>query len=230
MVFQDYLLFPHLTALDNVAFGLRARGLHQAAARADAADWLDRVGLADRAGTRPRQLSGGQAQRVALARALAPGPRLLLLDEPLAALDAGTRLQLRGDLRRHLAAYGGPTVAGHPRPARRDGARRPAGRARGRPGRPEGTAGRGRPAPAHRYVARLVGLNLYRGAARDGRVDLDGGGELVPPSTATRGGAAWRLRPSAVPLHRDRPDGPPANVWAGRSPGSSAAATGSGSR
>src|SRR4051794_16365182 len=106
-VFQDYLLFPHLTALENVAFGLRARGVHRREARAAAARWLERLGVGEYAGARPRALSGGQAQRVALARALATEPRLLLLDEPLAALDAATRVEVRAELRRHLATFGG---------------------------------------------------------------------------------------------------------------------------
>src|SRR5213595_297187 len=84
VVFQDYLLFPHLSALDNVAFGPRRHGVDRRSARRQAADWLSRVGLADHARKKPRQLSGGQAQRVALARALAVHPVLLLLDEPLA--------------------------------------------------------------------------------------------------------------------------------------------------
>ncbi|GAB3915406.1 hypothetical protein GCM10027613_11190 [Microlunatus endophyticus] len=96
VVFQDYLLFPHLTVLDNVAFGLRTRGLARSVARARAAEWLARMDAGDLAPLRPQQLSGGQAQRVALARSLAPEPRLLLLDEPLAALDARTRLLIRG--------------------------------------------------------------------------------------------------------------------------------------
>ncbi len=106
-VFQDYLLFPHLSSLENVAFGLRARGVPRAEARRRAAAWLDRVGLAGHAGSRPRALSGGQAQRVALARAMVADPRLLLLDEPLAALDAASRAEVRRDLRRHLASFDG---------------------------------------------------------------------------------------------------------------------------
>ena len=110
MVFQDHVLFPHLSALDNVAFGARARGRSRADARQHAHEWLDRVGLADRADSHPRELSGGQAQRVALARALASDPALLLLDEPLAALDATTRIDVRRDLRRHLSTFEGVRV------------------------------------------------------------------------------------------------------------------------
>jgi molybdate transport system ATP-binding protein len=107
VVFQDHLLFPRLTARDNVAFGLRAHGASKAVARAAAGEWLERVGLGDHADSRPRTLSGGQSQRVALARALAVEPRVLLLDEPLAALDVQARTHVRGELARHLATFRG---------------------------------------------------------------------------------------------------------------------------
>ncbi len=110
ILFQDHLLFPHLSVTDNVAFGLRTRGVRRAAARAAAGDWLARVGIAELGDRRPGRLSGGQAQRAALARALVGDPAVLLLDEPLSALDARTRLTVRAELRRHLAEFRGSTV------------------------------------------------------------------------------------------------------------------------
>ncbi|MCA0217158.1 MAG: ATP-binding cassette domain-containing protein [Actinobacteria bacterium] len=109
-VFQDYLLFPHLTVLENVAFGPRATGMPRSAARQAASDWLARLDLAALAQRRPAQLSGGQAQRVALARALATDPEVLLLDEPLAALDVEIRADVRAELATHLADYAGLTI------------------------------------------------------------------------------------------------------------------------
>jgi putative spermidine/putrescine transport system ATP-binding protein len=99
MVFQNYSLFPNLSALDNVGFGLRVRGRAADERRSRAGELLEMVGLADQAAKFPHQMSGGQQQRVALARALAIEPRVLLLDEPLSALDAKVRLQLREQIR-----------------------------------------------------------------------------------------------------------------------------------
>ncbi|MFE2754467.1 ABC transporter ATP-binding protein [Actinosynnema sp. NPDC059335] len=211
VVFQDYLLFHHLTALDNVAFGPRARGARKADARATARTWLDRVGLAGHAGRKPRALSGGQAQRVALARALATDPRLLLLDEPLAALDAATRLQVRADLGSHLDAFAGHTVLVTHDPV--DAmvlADRLVVLEGGRvvqEGPPVEVARH----PRTPYVADLVGLNLYRGTAAGATVDLAEGGRLTLARPA-HGPVLVTFAPNAVTLHATRPDGA-ANTW-----------------
>jgi molybdate transport system ATP-binding protein len=110
VVFQDYLLFPHLTVLENVAFGPRSTGTGKREARAAASAWLDRLGIGALSTRYPRELSGGQSQRVALARAIAAEPDVLLLDEPLAALDVEIRDDVRAELVGHLAQFAGATV------------------------------------------------------------------------------------------------------------------------
>ena len=110
MVFQAYSLFPHMTALQNVEFGLEIRGVDRAERRRQAMEKLELVGLADQAKKYTQQMSGGQQQRVALARALAVNPRVLLLDEPLSALDAKVRVQLRDEIRRIQLEAGTTTV------------------------------------------------------------------------------------------------------------------------
>jgi molybdate transport system ATP-binding protein len=213
VVFQDYLLFPHLSALDNVAFGLRRHGLDRRHARKEAGALLARVGLAEHAKAKPRHLSGGQAQRVALARALAVNPALLLLDEPLAALDARTRLDTRAELHRHLADHPGATllVTHDPLDALvladrlviiEDGRMVQ-----------DGDAATITAQPRTDYVARLVGLNLYRGQA-DGQLVRISEELSLTVADRVHGDTFVAFRPSAVALHPKRPDGSPRNTWA----------------
>jgi molybdate transport system ATP-binding protein len=217
VVFQDYLLFPNLTALENVAFGLRARGVDKARARGEARAWLERVGLGDHAQHRPRALSGGQAQRVALARALATEPRLLLLDEPLAALDVGTRADVRRDLRRHLATFDGVRllVTHDPVDAYALADRVVVLEAGGIV--QTGTLADVSAQPRSRYVANLVGVNLLSGTGHDGAITTSTGGRVVPAQPVD-GPAFAVIQPHAVSLYpaASPPEGSPRNVWAGR--------------
>jgi len=215
VVFQDHLLFPHLSALDNVAFGPRCRGTPRRAARARARAWLDRVRVGERASARPAALSGGQAQRVALARALAVEPALLLLDEPLAAVDAATRPALRRDLRALLATTDRvQLVVTHDPLEAHALADRLVVLEEGRVVQ-TGTLGELASRPRSRYVAELAGVNLLAGEATNGRIALDGGGTLVAPD-ATSGRVLAVIHPRAVVLHRVRPDATARNVWPGR--------------
>jgi molybdate transport system ATP-binding protein len=203
VVFQDYLLFAHLSALDNVAFGLRARGVGRADARRRAGDWLERVGLGDHAAHRPAALSGGQAQRVALARALATDPRLLLLDEPLAALDVGTRAEVRRDLRRHLQSFDGMRVMVTHDPVDAYAlADRVAVVDAGRIVQ-LGTIAEVTAHPRSRYVASLVGTNLVAGDILDGALTTATGARVLLADAHAR--AVLRADPPAD----DRAAAPP---------------------
>ncbi|CAM5342433.1 hypothetical protein SAVIM338S_01080 [Streptomyces avidinii] len=213
---QDGALFPHLSALSNTAYGLRARRVPRARARAEAQAWLDRLGVGHLAHRKPAELSGGQAQRVALARALAARPWLLLLDEPLAALDQTTRAHVRHTLRTHLAGFGGVClIVTHDPVEALSLADRVLVLADGR------TLQDAPPAevtrhPRSPWVARMLGRNAWPGTASADGLVLAGGGRLVVAEALPEGAPALAIiAPEAVSVHRDRPGGSPRNVWPG---------------
>jgi molybdopterin-binding protein len=209
---QEPLLFPHLSALENVAFGPRARGAGRQAA-SSARQWLDRVGVADLADRRPQQLSGGQAQRVAIARALAAEPRLLLLDEPMAALDVDVTPALRQLLRTVLAERTAVVVTHDALDALLladrvvvvEGGRIVE----------EGPTADVLRRPRSAFAARIAGLNLVGGrwdgeSVTSGSVAVRGlpSDDAPPPG----GQAVAVFSPAAVSVFREPPGGSPRNA------------------
>ncbi|MEV4875554.1 ABC transporter permease [Streptomyces cyaneofuscatus] len=213
---QDGALFPHLSALTNTAYGLRTQDVPRAEARREAQSWLDRLGVGHLAHRKPGQLSGGQAQRVALARALAARPRLLLLDEPLAALDQTTRAHVRHTLRRHLAEFGGVClIVTHDPVEAVSLADRVLVLDDGRVLQDEPPAEVTRH-PRSPWVARMLGRNAWPGTATADGLDLAGGGHLVVAEPLAPGTEALAvIAPEAVSVHREKPTGSPRNVWPG---------------
>jgi len=209
IVFQDHVLFPHMTVLDNVAFGLP----HDSSRIAR--EWLDRAGLGDRANAMPRELSGGQAQRVALIRTLATEPHLLLLDEPLSALDVTIRAEVRRELSRQLSGFHGVRILVTHDPLEAIAlADRLVVLEHGKvvqSGSPAEVTAR----PRSRFVADLAGVNLLRGQGRGDHVELEGGTALAAPE-AGDGDVFAVIHPRAVALYTSRPEGTPRNVWRGR--------------
>jgi molybdate transport system ATP-binding protein len=212
VVFQDYVLFPHLTVVENVEFGLRSRKTPRSEAREQATAWLQRIGLDDLAGRKPSDLSGGQAQRVALARALITEPELLLLDEPLAALDATTRVDLRRTLADHLDRFAGPRMVITHDPTEaflladeihviEDGVITQVG-----------TPDDIRLRPRTSYIADLAGSNLVLGTAADGTVTA-GSHQLQIADTHISGPVLAAIHPRAIIIDRHQPDGSPRNTW-----------------
>ncbi|MET7359671.1 ABC transporter permease [Streptomyces sp. NPDC005562] len=216
---QEGALFPHLGALGNTAYGLRAQGVRRAEARREAQVWLDRLGVGHLAHRRPAQLSGGQAQRVALARALAARPRLLLLDEPLAALDQTTRAHVRHTLRRHLEGFGGVClIVTHDPVEAVSLADRVLVLDDGRTLQDASPADVTRH-PRSPWVARMLGRNAWPGTVdADGTLVLARQGRLVvaePPTAGAGAPALAVIAPEAVSVHREKPEGSPRNVWPG---------------
>jgi putative spermidine/putrescine transport system ATP-binding protein len=203
MVFQAYSLFPHMTVIDNVGFGLKLRGSDSAGRRRRAGDMLDLVGLGEHADRYAHQLSGGQQQRVALARALAVEPSVLLLDEPLSALDAKVRVQLRDEIRRVQLEVGTTTLfVTHDQEealavADRVGVMNA--------GRLEQLAPPAElySAPATRFVGEFVGLsNRLPADVRDGVADILGREVPVLPGSTTGPGRAL-VRPESLSVVKD---------------------------
>jgi molybdate transport system ATP-binding protein len=211
MLHQDLLLFPHLSARDNIAFGPRTRGVPRAEARRAADAQLAALGLGELGDARPRALSGGQAQRVALLRALATEPRLLLLDEPLAALDPAVRGTTRRDLRHLLDGFDGAGIVVTHDPIDAltladDVVVVEAGRVV-----QAGTLGEVTTRPRSRHVAELLGTNLLVGTATGTEVAV--GGAVVHIADASEGEVFVIVPPSAISLHAGEPEGSARNRW-----------------
>jgi len=224
VAFQDALLFPRMNVRENIAFPLRARKVPAAAARARADELLATLAPSVDGNADPSRLSGGERQRVALARALAPDPRVLLLDEPLAAVDAAGKPELRALLRRTLAAFDGPRIlVTHDPVEAMTLADRLVLIEDGRVTQ-TGTPAEVRNRPATRYAAELVGTNLFVGtlvAADPGAGTLrtpEGDITVVWPERSPRGEIAdvrATLAPAEIAVHAERPEGSARNIFNG---------------
>jgi molybdate transport system ATP-binding protein len=219
-VAQDYALFPHLTAAENVAFGLRALGRRSPEIARRTAAALERLGIGALAGRRPLELSGGQQQRVALARAIVLEPRLLLLDEPLSALDAQSRRAIRGELRRLLADLPCTTLyVTHSAAEALAFGERITVLEGGRISQ-SGSRDDLMRHPRSPYVAEFLGVNFFRGtlaahAGGDGaRIALPQG-ELRLAGEGAEGEVTVVVHPREITLAIERPRGTARNVFEG---------------
>jgi molybdate transport system ATP-binding protein len=212
VVFQDYLLFPHLPVIENIAFGLRSRGVSRAEALDRAEAWLQRLDLTGLERRKPPQLSGGQAQRVALARALVIDPDLLLLDEPLSALDVTTRVEMRRELVRHLQEFPGPRLVITHDPTEAFLVADEVHIIENGVVTQSGTPDEIRLRPRTSYAADLAGSNLLFGKASNGQVVV--GSHLIHVAEQDiEGEVLLTIRPSAISLHRIEPEGSQRNTW-----------------
>jgi molybdate transport system ATP-binding protein len=216
VVFQGLMLFPALSTLDNVAYGPRAQGMSRDESRARAREWLERFDAGHLAGRKPPELSGGEAQRVALARALAVEPALLLLDEPMSALDVENRVEARRVLRRTLADFAGIKLLVTHEPLEAISlADRLVVMEGGRIVQ-SGAASEIRDRPRTRYTASLVGLNLLSGTVRgtDSHRTLEttDGALVIASGLAPGTEALATIHPRAIVLSRARPSGSARNV------------------
>lgn len=214
---QEPLLFPHLSVLDNVAFGPRSAGAGRGPSRETARHWLAEVGAEELADRAPAQLSGGQGQRVAVARALAADPRLLLLDEPMAALDVAVAPALRQTLRRVLADRS-VVVVTHDALDALLLADRVVVLEDGRVAE-EGPTAEILARPRSAFAARIAGLDMLRGTWEDGVRTPDGAlvhGLVTGPAPAAGDPVVAVFRPAAVSVFREPPGGSPRNAFAVR--------------
>jgi molybdate transport system ATP-binding protein len=214
VVFQDYRLFDHLSARENVAFGLRAGGRARRTARDTADAVMRRLGVADVADQRPPSLSGGQAQRVALGRALAIEPNVLVLDEPMAALDVAARGAVRRDLHDWISTVDGYRVLITHDPVEAHALADHVVVLEQGTITQSGSMDELAAAPRSDYVAELIGTNLVRGRLIGDHLEIEGGSALfVGAHHLADGPVVATVRPAAVALHRVRPEGSPRNVW-----------------
>jgi molybdate transport system ATP-binding protein len=212
VMFQGLALFPSMSSLDNVAYGPSSCGRSRTRSRHAAGALLEELGCSDIASQPPSRLSGGQAQKVALARALAVEPDLLLLDEPTSKLDVAAQVETRRALRSVLQQFQGVALLVTHKPLEamalasnmivvEEGSVTQAG-----------TPDELRARPRSAYIADFVGVNLLEGRAARGHVQLSGGASVTVAGGPV-GDVFVQIHPSAVALHRARPEGTPRNVW-----------------